>query len=438
MDSDIDVMEFLKENVKPASGCTEIGAIALGGAAAMEALLAQEPQGRNGFDPKKIERIEITLDKKLYKNAHSVSIPNTGDKKGIALAAALGALLDPTKGNLLELFSQGTEQQVNAALLLMPKVWISIDYTKASPYILTTIYYGHRSKSSVIQTRHDNVSIIETGYVSKMDRNVAFSPEPRKTISNMKLEEILQIIESISEREETELQKTIDLNMALVTEGMKGTYGMGIVKALQAMRTNGDIGDTTETKIKLAVAAAVEARMGGAPLSAMSTSGSGNMGITASVPIIVVAEERNVPIKKLYRALLLSHIIVRLSADNVGDLSILCGANNKSAFGAAAGLTYLLGGDASKITCAINGVASNIIGSACDGAKYNCTLKATTSAVIAWESALMSIYGVAMSTDGIVDDSIVETFENISVLSRGMNALDDMIIDIIRDHDQKK
>ncbi len=213
---------------------------------------------------------------------------------------------------------------------------------------------------------------------------------------------------------------------------------MGIVRALQSMKENGDIGDTIETRIKLAVAAAVEARMGGAPLSAMSTSGSGNMGITASVPIIVAAQEKNIANTTLYKALLLSHIVVRLTADNVGDISILCGANNKSAFGAAAGITYLLGGDVNQIKCAINAVASNIIGSACDGAKYNCTLKATTSAVIAWESALMSIYGVNISYDGIVDDSIVETFENISVLSQGMNALDDMIVDIIRDHDKKK
>ncbi len=437
MDSNMDIMEFLNENVKPASGCTEIGAIALGTATSMHALLKDMKMKRNVLNPNHIERIEITLDKKLYKNAHSVSIPNTQDRNGIALAAALGTILDPTKGNPLELFAQNTPSAVKQAIRMIPKVWINIDYTKTSPYVLSTVHYKHQFKSSLIERQHDNVRILD----NVIDTNagpLTINTYEKKSIPPVGIEEILHIINRISKNDEKELQKTIDLNMALVEEGMKGIYGMGIVKALQSMKENGDIGDTIETRIKLAVAAAVEARMGGTPLSAMSTSGSGNMGITASVPIIIAAREKNIPKSTLYKALLLSHIVVRLTADNIGDISILCGANNKSAFGAAAGITYLLGGNINQIKCAINAVASNIIGSACDGAKYNCTLKATTSAVIAWESALMSIYGVNISHDGIVDDSIMETFENISILSQGMDALDNMIIDIIQDHDKKE
>ncbi len=184
MDPNMDIMEFLKENVKPASGCTEVGAIALGTAACMHALLNDMGIERNALNPIRIERIELTLDKKLYKNAHSVSIPNTEDRKGIALAAALGTLLDSTKGNSLELFSQNMPSMVKQAIRMIPKVWISIDYTKESPYILSTVYYMHQSKSSLIERRHDNVRILENEIDTKTDKKTIAGTYEKKSISS--------------------------------------------------------------------------------------------------------------------------------------------------------------------------------------------------------------------------------------------------------------
>lgn len=433
MEEHIDILDFLQKNVKPASGCTEIGAIALGSSVCMQALAKDGKDTSISPDPRAFGRIEVTLDKKMYKNAHSVTIPNAGNGKGIALASALGVFLDAAGDGMLELFNHVTDDILHKACAILPLVWVSIDFNKESPYILTTITYGGKTQSSLITGTHTNVSLVPAGDAQEVATSPLATPAPLRI--GLPLAELVRMVDRISATEEAELQKTIDLNMALVDEGMKGTYGMGIVKSLLWMQEQGDLGDGIYEHIKIAVAAAVEARMGGAPLSAMSTSGSGNMGITASVPIIIAARERNLPMQKVYRALLLSHFVVRLSADNMGDLSILCGANNKSAFGAAAGITYLLGGSAAHIRRAINAVASNLIGSACDGAKYNCALKAMTSACIAWESALLSLYGATIAHDGIVDDSIEKTFENISLLSKGMNALDDMIIDIIRAHD---
>jgi len=186
------------------------------------------------------------------------------------------------------------------------------------------------------------------------------------------------------------------------------------------------------TNVKLEVASGVETRMGGAPKPAMSTSGSGNMGITATVPIIVTAEWLNIDEDRLLKSILLSHIVTRILSDYVGDLSALCGAFNKAAIGAAAGLAYLLGGKEEEINNAINATASNMTGAVCDGAKHSCTLKAMTAAGVAVESALMSVNGIKIPPNGIVDEKPKDTMKNIGMISCSMAQTDMTIVKILQ------
>ncbi|GAH43212.1 unnamed protein product, partial [marine sediment metagenome] len=238
--------------------------------------------------------------------------------------------------------------------------------------------------------------------------------------------------EAIDAKEKEELRKTIIINKQLTKEGRGKQYGIGIVKALEGLIQNGMLSNDLITNIKLEVASGVEARMGGAPERAMTTSGSGNMGITATIPIIVAAEWLNIDKDRLLKSILLSHIVTRIVSDYVGDLSALCGAFNKAAIGAAAGLAYLLGGKEGEINNAINAVTSNIAGVICDGAKYGCTLKAMTAAGIAIESALMSVNGIKIPPNGIVDEKPKDTMKNIGMISHSMVQTDTTIVKILQ------
>ena len=156
------------------------------------------------------------------------------------------------------------------------------------------------------------------------------------------------------------------------------------------------------------------------------------MGITATVPIIIVGQELDRPEEEVLKSLLLSHMIVRMASDSIGELSTLCGASNKSAFGAAAGIAYLLGADSEGIINSINMVASNLIGATCDGAKSNCALKAMSSAAVAYDSALMGTWGLELGSQGIVGKTAKETLKNVSEISHKMDDIDDAIVDILR------
>lgn len=152
------------------------------------------------------------------------------------------------------------------------------------------------------------------------------------------------------------------------------------------------------------------------------------MGITATVPIIVVGENLKIDKDKILKAILLSHLVTKVASDHISELSALCGNNNKSAFGATAGLTYLLDGGYEEIKNAINAVASNIAGVICDGAKYGCAFKAMNAAAIAWESALLSVKGLEVPSDGIVELSADETLKNFAEISECMRKVNDIIV----------
>jgi len=433
MPAKIDVLDFLSTNVKPASGCTEIAAVAFVSSSCYYALSLLSSKGNAILDKNKFEKLELIVDKKLFKNAYGVTIPNTGGRKGIDLAATLGLCIHPG-ADVLEIFKQITPKKLDDAISFTDKVTITIDSSKKVLFIKMRLYYDNHTSEIIVNKKHDTISsVVVDGNVIFVQGNNSLKHSGDSKFPVMTIEEMLNVVENISTKEENELQRTIDFNMALAKDGLSTRYGMGITPIFLSLIDKKILSDDVSMKIRLYVVAAVEARMGGSSLSAMSTSGSGNMGITASIPIIVAGNYLGKDKKTILKALLLSHLITRVTTNNIGELSIFCGVNNKSAFGAAAGLTYLLGGEVVEIKNAINAVASNIMGSACDGAKHNCALKAMTSSMISWDSALLCTNGLCVLSDGIVDSSALVTLDNLSKLSKGMSSLDDIIIDIIKE-----
>jgi len=439
MTKEIDIMSFLENNVIPAAGCTEIVAIGVSTCAGYNAFAGNLPYSISkneikALDPDKIKLIELVLDKRLFKNAYSVNIPCTDGRSGIELAAALGLFLDINSTKILEIFTQIDKKAVLSSEKILDKISVNIDNSKDSLYAKSTILYdGHRIITT-IEDSHDKITSIT------IDGNEVFSNPLQKDtsgrgsgIGEMSIMEMLEIIENISNDVKKELNKTVDLNMSLVVEGLchfssKG----GIVHIMKELINEGLLSDDISTKIKLSVASAVEARMEGVPLSAMSTSGSGNMGITATVPIIVVGQELDKSEDDVLKAILLSHLVVGMASEKIGKLSALCGASNKSSFGAAAGISYLLGAGSEGIINSINMVASNLIGATCDGAKTNCALKAMSSASVAYDSALLGTRNLQLGSQGIVGSTAMETISNVSKISKKMDSIDDAIVKILR------
>ncbi|RLI77653.1 hypothetical protein DRP07_11985 [Archaeoglobales archaeon] len=441
-----DVVNFLKTNVKPAAGCTEVVAIGLATSIAYNSIYGNFPKTTglsvNESVPlprkEKLERVEVVMDRNVFKNAYGVAIPNTGEK-GIKLAAILGIYLDMNRffknenePGYLEIFKQLDRSLIPVAKTMVDKVSINVDYDKRELYIHVKLIYDDQTAESVLRSKHDRIDLIrlngETLYEGEKEEEKAI----RKPKKIFKLDEILRLVEKIGEKEKSELQKTIDVNKLLVEEGLLGNYGMGVVRAYKSLINKGLMPNDLHTKIKLQVAAGIEARMGGSEYPAMSSSGSGNNGVTATVPIIVAGEHLDIEKEKILKGILISHMIVRASSDYIGELSALCGTCNKSAFGAAAGLTYILGGGKKEIENAIRYVASNIAGIICDGAKYGCVLKSVTAASIAYEAALLSLERVEIPADGIVEKTADGTLRNLGEVADVTSDVDDVVVKLIQ------
>ncbi len=435
-------------------GCTEVVAIGLATSVAYNALFGNYPVhlglGTNENVPlpdiKNVRKITITVDKNVFKNAYGVAIPKTNGRRGIKLAAALGVFTNLNKNatlkkqEYLNILDQINSSMLEKANILASKVEIGrVDISKKTTHIdisaeLTCL---KDETETVARTRiygaHDNIVLIQINGEKIYEKSVGGEAESKKEKLPDNMAEILTLIETIGAKERKELRKTRDMNKNLAKEGKDKQYGIGIVRILESLIQNGMLSNDLIANIKLEVAAAGEARMGGAPKPAMSTSGSGNMGITATIPIIVAADRLNIAEDRLLKSILLSHIVTRIVSDYVGDLSALCGCFNKSAIGAAAGLTYLLGGKEREINNAINAAASNMTGVICDGAKYGCTLKAMTAAGIAIESALMSVSGIKkIPSDGVVDEKAEDTVKNIGIISHSMAQTDMAIVKMIQ------
>jgi len=220
----------------------------------------------------------------------------------------------------------------------------------------------------------------------------------------------------------------VELNELLAEEGLKGNHGARLGIALQRLVASGAIKDDWITKAKVYTAAACDARMGGAMKAAMSTAGSGNQGIMATMPIIVAAHETGVDKKRLVEALAVAHLITSYAAYYSGELSASCGCGVKAGIGATAGLAYYFGGGEQEVGDAINNFAATVPGMVCDGAKPGCAFKLSSVVGISAESALLANQGVKVPHDGLVDQKPEQTMQNIGMIANGSVALDMILV----------
>ena len=421
-------IDLLKSELVKAMGCTEPIALAYAASKARE-ILGELPV-----------KIEASVSANIIKNVKSVIVPNTGGSKGIASAIIAGVLfgdasrkLEVLEGHFIDASSKIKEYG--------EKTPIEITSSKSDHIFDIGIKaYSNNHKAYVrIVDAHTNIVKIEydgkSQAISKEDVSCSSNPRIKKTgleefIKTITIKEIYDFSNTCHlEDVEDILDEQIRCNMAIALEGMKNNYGANIGKVL--MKT---YGDSVNIKARAYAAAGSDARMNGCLLPVVINSGSGNQGMTASIPVIIYAKELNKSKESLYRALLISNLSTIHIKSGIGILSAYCGAV-AAGCGSGAGICYLLGGDCKAIShTLVNALAINS-GIVCDGAKASCAAK-ISSAV---DAGVLGYYmyqngNQFLGGDGIVKKGVENTIYNVGLLAReGMKITDKEIIKIMLD-----
>lgn len=436
------IIALLHREVKPALGCTEPIAVALAVSKAVE-IISDNCASRcpEGWRLTADFRIDVAVSGNILKNGMGVGIPGTG-RVGLPVAAALGAVCGDSRRNL-EVLADLTDVAVKRALELVEgqKVTISVADTDHLLYVKATVCANGQAQASaevnpqayaIIEDDHDR--IVETCFADRIlmsSESAAGLSAPDEGEDTPSVREILDFANNAPFADIAFILEDRTLNLALAREGLAGDYGMSVGKTIRENQQE-VFGDDFLSFAMGLTAAASDARMAGSTLPAMSNSGSGNQGITASMPVIAYALKYNIDDERLARALILSNLVAIHIKHYLGKLSALCGCVVAST-GSSCGIVYLQGGGYDAICAAIKNMAGNITGMVCDGAKVGCAMKVASGVSCAVQSAVLALRGTCIpSTDGIIDDDVEKTIRNVGAIgSAGMKHADRMIMDIM-------
>ena len=421
-----EIIALMNREIIPAIGCTEPIAVALCVAKATEAL---------GVRP---ERIEARLSANVLKNAMGVGIPGTG-MTGLPIAMALGAIVGKSEYEL-EVLKDGDAEAVKEGCRMIDekriavslkeniteKLYIEIEVSAGNDRAVAIISGGHTRFVHV--SRNDEVLMsLDGGTQSEGAAAVAANNDPVLTLRKVwdfamtaPLDELQFILEARR------------LNMNAAYESLKGDYGHAIGRLFRSESERNIMGDTLHCQIVGMTTAACDARMAGAMIPVMSNSGSGNQGLTSTVPVVVYAEQTKASDEQMVRALILSHLTVIYIKQSLGRLSALCGCV-VAATGSSCGITYLMGGGYEEVTVAVKNMIANLTGMICDGAKPSCAMKCASGVSTAVVSALMAMSNRCVkSVEGIIDDDVDRSIRNLTDIGRdAMTHTDAMILKIM-------
>lgn len=419
-------LQIIQQVVKPALGCTEPIAAAYAAAVATRQL---------GCEP---GRLEVAVSDNLYKNSMGVYVPGTG-KIGLAIAAAAGAIGGNADAGL-EVLAAIQPAQVERAQQLIDAGKVQVSRTAAPEFIFCRVtVYGTDDKgeehSAEVTLCGGHTRIVE----QRRDGEVTFTADQSHggatgSICDGVDISIAAIYEFATQVEFEQIRfilKASELNGKLSAEGMNNPYGLEIGRTMQQNINAGLIGEDVMNRIVMMTAAASDARMGGATLPAMSNFGSGNQGIAATIPVMVIAERFAASEEQLARALIMSHLGAIYIKSHYPPLSAFCG-NTVTSAAASMAMVYLAGGSFEQSCFAIQNVLSDSAGMVCDGAKASCAMKVSTSSGAAVRGFLMALNSHSVSGQGIVAGDVDQTIRNVGqMVKEGMSATDSTIIDIM-------
>ena len=431
-----EIIELIKKEVKPALGCTEPIAVALAVAKAMEIIEDKCGSADSGwrFSPSYKVRVEVSGN--ILKNGMGVGIPGTG-MVGLHIASALGAVCGKSKYGLEVLHDLDDRAIARSKEMVEEnRVTVALAETTLKLYVKAIVTDGcGNTASAVIENDHDN--IVETRFGEEIltsGRKCEESAAPSKVTLDYHLtvKEIFEFASTVAYEDIEFILESRTLNMALAEEGLRGNYGLRVGQAICASANKEVFGSDFLSYAMALTAAASDARMAGCTLAAMSNSGSGNQGITVTMPVIAYSLKYQTSDEQLARALVLSHLVAIHIKGYLGKLSALCGCVIAST-GSSCGLVYLRGGDYTQVCSAIKNMIGNITGMVCDGAKVGCAMKVASGVSSALQSAVLAREGMCISEhDGIIEKDIEKTIQNLGRIgSVGMQHTDDMILDIM-------
>ena len=395
------LIALIQEQIRPAVGCTEPGAAAYAAAVAAQTL---------GETP---ERLTVSVSRNILKNAMGVGIPGT-DMVGLPIAVALGALCGDAGAGLAVLHNITDEDVAQAQKL----------------YIDVLAEAGEHSARTVIAGTHTNIIRIEKDGQCISTGDGAEESGAAGGGAELSLKEIDDFVRSVSSEKLNFLRECIDMNSAISQEGLEHPYGLGIGQSIYETLPE----NNSEENYALAVTcAAADARMGGCTLPVMSSCGSGNQGLTATLPVIAVARKRGLSEEDTFRALAYSLLVTIHVKQHLGKLSALCACSVGASIGTACALTYLDGGTLQQIGHCVDNVVADVSGVICDGAKAGCALKIATGVSSAFRGAMLAMKNRnASALDGIVGHDPEASVDNLGNLcNTGMLDTDRVILDML-------
>ena len=415
------IIALINREVVPAIGCTEPIAVALCVAKATEAL---------GCKP---ERIKALLSANILKNAMGVGIPGTG-MIGLPIAIALGALIGKSEYQL-EVLKDSTPEAVEEGKKLIDAQAIDIALKigiEEKLYIEIICEAQGKKATAIICGGHTHFVYVANDEEILLNEQAVASSNISTEDIQLTLKKVYDFAMTAPLEEIKFILETRNLNKKAAERSFKGNYGHQLGKTLNSQNINLMMGDNTFTHILSYTSAACDARMAGAMIPVMSNSGSGNQGITATLPVVVYAEDHKKTEEELIRALTLSHLTVIYIKQSLGRLSALCGCV-VAATGSSCGITYLMGGGYEQVSYAVKNMIANITGMICDGAKPSCALKLASGVSTAVLSAVLAMEGKCVtSVEGIIDEDVDQSIRNLTLIgSQGMNETDKLVLDIM-------
>ncbi|WP_418114792.1 L-serine ammonia-lyase, iron-sulfur-dependent, subunit alpha [Vibrio scophthalmi] len=433
-------INVVKKEVVPALGCTEPVSVALGAAIAIRRLAAMHNLNSSDSEqslPHQDLRIDVLVSPNLMKNGMGVGVPGTG-MVGLPIAAAVGALAGDADAGL-EVLKNISSDDVSRAKVLLDEQRVSVGVATTSHILYAQVTVTLKQYSTSVTIADTHTQVVE---ITENDQTIYRAESPLVQSNTQTTQDhpfadanAIDIFDFATHAELQDIafiEQAYLLNNALSVEGLTGNYGLQIGATFQRNIDRGLLSQDLLTDIMRRTAAASDARMDGAMKPAMSNSGSGNQGIAATMPVVVVAEHLKVDRETMIRALMLSHLMAIYIKSHQNKLSALCGATTAS-MGAVAGMTWLLGGQFTHISSAICNMIGDITGIICDGAKTSCAMKVSSSASAAIKAAMMALDGIRVTgAEGIVDTDVDATIRNMSALANGaMTQTDVQILEIM-------
>ena len=411
---------LIKREVVPAMGCTEPVAVSLAVAKATELL---------GCTP---ERIEARLSGNIIKNAMGVGIPGTG-MIGLPIAIALGSLIGKSEYGL-EVLRDVCPEAVERGCAYISEGRIGISLAPDAPsnlHIDVTATAGDDSARAVISCEHTHFVRLERNGEIILLEEASDSNDDTSDDIVLNMAKVYEYALESPLDELTYILQARDMNLAAANTALDGEYGHSLGATIRKYGMK-YYGDTPVEHMISYTSAACDARMGGAPIAVMSNSGSGNQGITATMPVVSFAKDVNATEEQTIRALTLSHLTSIYIKQSLGRLSALCGCVVAST-GASAALVYLMGGGFAETCAAVKNMVANLTGMICDGAKPSCALKISSGVSTAMMSAMLAMNGKCVTAaEGIISDDVDKTIHNLTSIGRdAMNETDRLVLHIM-------